>query len=145
MEHFTINGTLFLAFVNNRGDITKHKTSSMIYKMKESTGRFTLYETLQTRDALGVEYFSIAERHFLAVAYHWEGTYQLESVIFQWNGKLFDVFQKIPAKGASHLTFFTINGDISTWQWQITMMEAPIPQNQSSTNGTAASLTRFRR
>ena len=111
VEHFTINGTLFLAFANNRGDITKHKTSSMIYKMKESTGRFTLYETLQTRGALGVEYFSIAERHFLAVAYHWEGTYQLESVIFQWNGKLFDVFQKIPTKGASHFTFFTINGD----------------------------------
>ena len=111
MEHFTINGTLFLAFGNNYGDITKYKTSSMIYKVKESTGRFTLYQTLQTRGARGLEYFSVADKHFLAVANHYDGTHQLDSVIYEWNGKLFEVFQKIATKGASDVTFFTINGD----------------------------------
>ena len=111
MEHFTIDGSLFLAFANYHGDINKYKTISMIYKMDESTGRFTLYQTLQTRGAYGLEYFSIADKHFLAVANNYDGTYQLDSVIYQWNGKLFVVFQKISTKGASHFTFFTINGD----------------------------------
>ena len=111
MEHFTIDGSLFLAFANHHGDINKYKTSSMIYKMDESTGRFTLYQTLQTRGAYGLEYFSIADKHFLAVANNYDGTYQLDSVIYQWNGKLFVVFHKISTKGASHFTFFTINGD----------------------------------
>ena len=111
MEHFTINGTLFLAFANAHGDTNKHKTSSMIYKMKESTGRFTLYQTLQTRGAHNLEYFSIADKQFLAVAYQFDGTYLQNSVIYQWNGKLFEVFQKIATKGADDVKFFTINSD----------------------------------
>ena len=111
MEHFIINGSLFLAFANNYGDINKHKTSSMVYKMDESTGKFTLYQTLQSKGAYGPEYFSIADKHFLAVANHYDGTYRLDSVIYQWNGKLFVVFQKIPTKGASHFTFFKTNGE----------------------------------
>ena len=111
MEHFTIDGSLFLAFANYYGDINKYKTISMIYKMDESTGRFTLYQTLQTRGAYGLEYFSVADKHFLALVNHYEGTYQLDSVIYQWNGKMFVVFQKLSTKGGSHFTFFTINGD----------------------------------
>ena len=57
MEHFIINGTLFLAFANYHGDIRKYKKNSMIYKMKESTGRFTLYQALQTGGAFDLEYF----------------------------------------------------------------------------------------
>ena len=49
----------------------------MIYKMDESTGRFTLYQTLQTRGARGLSNFSIADKHFLAVAYYYDGTYLL--------------------------------------------------------------------
>ena len=111
MEHFTIDGSLFLAFANYYGDINKYKTSSMIYKMDESTGRFTLYQTLQTRGAYGLEYFSIADKHFLAVDNCYDGIHQLDSVIYRWNGKLFVVFQKISTTGASHFTFFTVNGD----------------------------------
>ncbi|XP_022808763.1 veficolin-1-like [Stylophora pistillata] len=83
VQHFTINGSLFLAFGNYYGDIHYYKTSSMIYKMDETTGKFTFYQTLQTRGALGVEYFSIADKRFLAVANNHDGTYQLDSVIFQ--------------------------------------------------------------
>ena len=112
MEYFTIDGSLFLAFVNNYGDINKHKISSIIYKMDKSTGRFTFYQTLQTRGAYDIEYFSIAAKHFLAVANNKDETHLLDSVIYQWNGKLFVVFQRIPTKGANHFTFFTINGDM---------------------------------
>ena len=79
--------------------------------MDESTEKFTFYQTLQTRSAYGVEYFSIAGKHFLAVANHWDGTYQLDSVIFQWNGQRFVVLQILPTKGAGHFKFFTLNGE----------------------------------
>ncbi|KAJ7378977.1 receptor 98 [Desmophyllum pertusum] len=109
---FTIDGSLFLAFANYYGDIHKHKTSSMIYKMDEPSGKFNLYQTLQTRGARRFEYFSIADKHFLAVANFWtDRTNQLDSVVYQWNGLKFIVFQKISTNGGSQFTFFTISGE----------------------------------
>ncbi|CAH3175434.1 unnamed protein product, partial [Porites lobata] len=70
------------------GDIKKTKTSSMIYKIDESTGSFSLCQTLQTRGAYDLEYFSIGNKHFLAFANYYDGTHQLDSTIYQWNGKL---------------------------------------------------------
>jgi len=101
---------VFLAFANYRGDIYKCKAVSMIYKMNEQTEKFNLYQTLQTRGAFGLEYFSIADKHFLAVANHYNGTFLLDSAVYQWNGQRFVVFQKIPTKGGSHFTFFKISG-----------------------------------
>ena len=92
----------------HHGDIYKYKTSSVVYKMDEPTEKFTFYQTLPTRGAYGVEYFSIADKHFLAVAHHYDGTYQLDSVVFQWNGQRFVVFQKLPTKGAAHFKFFKL-------------------------------------
>ena len=82
----------------------------MIYKMNGQTGKFNLYQTLQTRGATGLEYFSIADKHFLAVANHYDRTYLLDSAVYKWNGQRFVAFQKIPTKGASHITFFKISG-----------------------------------
>ena len=111
VEHFTIDGNLFLAFGNFVGDIKGFKTSSIIYKMDNSAGRLSLYQTLQTRGAHGLEYFSIANKHFLAVANHYDGTYLLNSTVYQWNGKLFVHFQKLSTNGAIHFTFFKVNGE----------------------------------
>ncbi|RMX41287.1 hypothetical protein pdam_00017753 [Pocillopora damicornis] len=111
VQHFIINGSLFLTIGNNRGDIQNHKTSSVVYKMDEPTEKFTFYQTLPTRGVFGLEYASISDKHFLAVAYHWDGTYQLDSVVYQWNGQRFVVFQKLPTKGATHFKFFTLNRD----------------------------------
>ena len=111
MDHFTIDGSLFLAFASYHGDIRKWKTSSQIYKMDESTGKFSLYQTLQTRGASCLEQFSIAGKHFVAVSYVYDGTYQLDSTVYQWNGKLFVDFQKISTYRETHLTHFKINGE----------------------------------
>ena len=111
VEHFTIDGSLFLAFANYLGDIKKYKTSSMIYKMDNSTGRLSLYQALQTRGGNDLEYFSIANKHFLAVANYYDGTHRLDSTVYQWNGKLFVDFQKLSTKGASHFTYFKILGE----------------------------------
>ena len=81
----------------------------MIYKMNEQTGKLTLHQTLQTRGAYALEYLSIADKHFLAVANRYDGKYQLDSAVFQWNGQRFVVFQKIPTKEGSHFSSFTIN------------------------------------
>ena len=82
----------------------------MIYKMNEQSGKFNLHQTLQTRGDFGLEYFSIADKHFLAVANHYDGvTRQHDSAIHQWNGTRFVVFQKIPAKGTWDIAFFKIN------------------------------------
>ena len=45
----------FFLLPTTTGDIRKNKTSSMIYKMNESTGKFILYHTLQTRGARRLE------------------------------------------------------------------------------------------
>ena len=83
----------------------------MIYKMNEQTGKLNLYQTLQTRGAVALEYFSIDDKHFLAVANFQDGSaYQLDSEVYQWNGTRFVVVQKIPTKGGHHLRFFKING-----------------------------------
>ena len=112
VEHFFINGTLFLAFANYYGDIRKYKTSSTIYRMDESTGRLSSHQTLQTSGAFNIEYFTISNEHFLAVANHYaDGTRLKYSIIYKWNGKLFVVVQRIPTKGASQFTLFTINGN----------------------------------
>ena len=111
VEHFTINESVFLAFANYQGDISKHQTASMVYKLEEQTVKFNLLQTLQTRGAAGLVYFSIADKHFLAVANHYDGTYLLDSTVSQWNGQQFDVFQNIPTKGAKGFTFCTINSE----------------------------------
>ena len=65
VEHFTIDGSLFLAFANYHGDIKKHKTGSTIYKMDNSTGRLSVYQTVQTRGAFDLEYFLLTTNIFL--------------------------------------------------------------------------------
>lgn len=64
---------------------------------------------MQTRGVFGLEYFSITDKQFPAVAYHRDGTSQLDSVVFQWNGQQFVVFQKLLTKGDAHFKFFALN------------------------------------
>ena len=111
MEHFTIHGNLFLAFANFRSDTSeKHNTDSFIYKFNDSTGKFFLYQTIGTSGVLDVEYFTISDEHYLAVANSYNGiTHSLNSVIYRWNGTLFVFFQNVPTLGAIDFNFFTID------------------------------------
>ena len=113
VEYFTINGSVFLAFANFfYGDSSKPQTDSMVYKLEEQTGKFNLLQILQTTGAYGLEYFSVADKHFLAVALFYDGTQNvMNSTVYQWNGQQFVVFQKIRTKGATGFTFFTINSE----------------------------------
>ena len=107
----TIAGNIYLAISNHYGDVNKGKTGSAIYKMNKLTDKFVLYQTLPTRGPSGLEFFSFAGKHFLAVTNNYDGTYQLDSVIYQWSGKRFVVFQKIRTNGATKVSFIDIEGE----------------------------------
>ena len=110
VEHFTINGSLFLAFANFESHpAEKYNTDSFIYKFNDLTGKFFLYQTIGTHGGHDVEYFTISGEHYLAVAnVRNESTFILNSVIYLWNGTLFVAFQNLPTKGGASFNFFTI-------------------------------------
>ena len=110
VEHFTINGSLFLAFANYESDTAgKYNTDSFIYKFNDLTGKFFLYQTIGTHGGHDVEYFTISGEHYLAVANDYNGTtHRLNSVIYLWNGTLFVAFQYLSTIGGVSFNFFTI-------------------------------------
>ena len=110
MEHFTINGSLFLAFANYKSDTAeKYNADSFIYKFNDLTGKFFLYQTIGTHGGHDVEYFSISGKHYLAVANVYNGTTnRINSVIYLWNGTSFFAFQNIATNGGVSFNFFTI-------------------------------------
>ncbi|CAH3173608.1 unnamed protein product [Porites lobata] len=111
VEHFTINGDLFLAFANYKSDTTgKYNIDSFIYKFNDSTRKFSPYQNISTSGGQDVEYFKISDEHYLAVANGYNGvTHRLNSVIYRWNGKLFVAFQNLTTQGANGFTFFVID------------------------------------
>ena len=111
VEHFTIHGNLFLAFANYQSDTSeKYNTDSFIYKSNDSTGKFFLYQTIGASGVLDVEYFTISDEHYLAVANNFNGTTsRLNSVIYRWNGTLFVFFQNVATLGGDDFNFFTID------------------------------------
>ena len=92
IEQFSIDGSLFLGFANFYDSNNGYNTNSYIYKLDDSTGRFVLYQTIDTIGARDMEYFTIADKHYLAVAnFRNKTTFRLNSAIYQWNGTHFIV------------------------------------------------------
>ena len=114
VEHFTIDGTRFLAFANHYSDTEGHNIDSFIYKQNDSTGIFFLYQTLGTHGGIDIEYFKIGDQHYLAVANYYNGTsFRQNSVIYQWSlsQEQFVVFQNIETFGAQSFDFFEITNE----------------------------------
>jgi hypothetical protein len=72
-------------------------------------------ETLATSGAADLEFFSIGDDHFLAVAntignsgYDANSSYDVNSVVYKWDGTSFMEYQSIPTSGARDWEFFTI-------------------------------------
>ena len=110
VEHFTIDGSLFLAFANYLSDTAEnYNTDSFIYKFNDLTGKFFVYQTIGTHGGHDVEYFTISGEHYLAVANVYNGiTLRLNSVIYLWNGTLFVSFQNVATIRGASFNFFTI-------------------------------------
>ena len=108
---FTINGNQFLAFANIKNDTDEFNTEPFIYKMDNLTEKFSLYQTINTTGGTDMEYFTIADTHYLAVVNFESGsTRQVKLVIYQWNGQFFVVFQNITlyGNGETDLKFMKI-------------------------------------
>ena len=109
VEQFTINGNQFLAFANSRNDTDGFNTESFIYKMNNFTEKFSLYQTINTMGAEDMEYFTIADKYYLAVANsRSRSTRRVKSVIYRWNRQKFVVFQNVSTRGAKKFIFFKI-------------------------------------
>ena len=107
VKQFSIDGSLFLAFPSYH--VKSYQTESYIYKLNESTAKFSLYQAMETSGGYDFEHFSIDGKHYLAVANHCNGTtYRVDSVIYQWNGTQFVVYQNIKTNGATSFHFFNI-------------------------------------
>ena len=114
IEQFSIDGSLFFGFANFHDDNNGYNTDSYIYKLEDSTGKFVLYQTRDTIGGRDMEYFTIADKHYLAVAnLRDKTTSRLNSIIYQWNGTHFIVVKNIPTLGATSFNFFKIFSDMS--------------------------------
>ena len=77
--------------------------------MNNLTEKFSLYQTINTMGAEDMEYFTIADKYYLAVAnFKSRSTQRLKSVIYRWNGQEFVVFQNVAKRGAKKFIFFNI-------------------------------------
>ena len=64
---------------------------------------------MNTMGAEDMEYFTIADKYYLAVAnFKSRSTRQLKSVIYRWDGQKFVVFQNVSTRGAKNFFFFKI-------------------------------------
>ena len=111
---FTIDGSLFIAFAQYDDSDRDYKVvSSSIYKLNESAGNFILHQTIDTIGAWDIEYFMIADKHYIAIANYRDGnTYNLNSSVFQWNGHSFELCQNISTSGATSFNFFKIHSEL---------------------------------
>ena len=113
IEQFSIDGSLLLYFSSFYDDNNRYNIDSYIYKLDDSTGKFVLYQTIDTKGARYMEYFTIADKHYLAVANGRDKTtFRLNSTIYQWNGNQFIVVQNIPTLRATDFNFFKILSDL---------------------------------
>ncbi|XP_068687381.1 thrombospondin-type laminin G domain and EAR repeat-containing protein-like [Montipora foliosa] len=114
VEVFTIDGSLFMAFAQyregTRGNYN-YKVGSGIYKLNESAGNFTLHQTIDTTGAYDIEYFMIADKHYIAIANRWDDTHKLNSFVFKWNGHSFELWQNISTSAATSFNFFKIHSE----------------------------------
>ena len=79
--------------------------------MNNLTEKFSLYQTINTTGGTDMQYFTIADTHYLAVVNFESGsTRQVKLVIYQWNGQLFVEFQSIKlfGNGETDLKFMKI-------------------------------------
>ncbi|XP_068738497.1 thrombospondin-type laminin G domain and EAR repeat-containing protein-like isoform X2 [Montipora capricornis] len=84
-----------------------------IYKLNETAGNFTLHQTINITGAYDIEYFMIADKHYIAIANHNDGSiYNLNSSVFQWNGHSFELWQNISTSGATSFNFFKIHSEL---------------------------------
>ena len=110
-KYFTIDGDHYLVVANCYTG-SSHTANSIIYKWDTVSELFIAYEDpIVTHGAQDWEYFSIDDAHYLVVANYINGSYDINSVIYKWNGVAFEPHQSILTHGAHDWEYFTIGED----------------------------------
>jgi len=112
-EHFTMNGTDFLALANHFDGGT-HDISSFLFWYNAATAKFEVYQEFAEIGASDWEYFQIGDHHFLALANYILGnSIVTESNLYLFNAvtSTFDVARTIKSMGAIDWKYFTIGSD----------------------------------
>lgn len=109
-ESFTIGGDSFLVVANNH-TTGNFDIDSRVYRWDGS--RFELFQSIPTRGASGWKFFTIGADAFLVVANNGGNfkNYNVDSVIYKWDGAKFAAFQTIATSAALRWEFFTIGTD----------------------------------
>lgn len=107
IESFSIDNDYYLATSNGR-DLNSFNTNSKIFKWDGS--QFIIYQQIPTIGAFDWEYFSINNHHFLCVANYQDNNsnYNLNSVIYKWDGSLFVPIHDVFTHGATDWEFLQI-------------------------------------
>ncbi|XP_060566810.1 thrombospondin-type laminin G domain and EAR repeat-containing protein-like [Ruditapes philippinarum] len=109
-RHFTIGENFYLA-VANYGNDTSKLTNSTIFKWHRHRRKFREFQAIGTYTARDMEYFTIDNEHYLAIANHAIGPNQeVDSVILKWDraARRFVDFQTITTTGAYDWTYFRV-------------------------------------
>jgi pimeloyl-ACP methyl ester carboxylesterase len=116
VEHFVIDGRHFLATASLRSGKGPYEldVSSVIFEWKED--KFIDFQRIPTFGAKQWRYFTLAGRHFLALAQGLmlpgvRARIPSESLIFEWNGAEFNPFQTIPSAWGYNWLHFSLAGE----------------------------------
>ncbi len=109
-EFFSIGGTDYLVVANNH-TAGNFNINSTVYRWDGA--RFVPFQDIPTLGASGWKFFTIGSDAYLAVANNGGnyGNYNVDSVIYKWDGAGFAAFQSIPTNAALRWEFFTIGQD----------------------------------
>ncbi|XP_070576863.1 thrombospondin-type laminin G domain and EAR repeat-containing protein-like [Ptychodera flava] len=119
LEHIEIDNEHYLALALSVSNDTK-TSLQWLYKWRGSDFKKYQIITTQSKNPSGWAFTKAntinGRKYFLAMANHREMTgdelYDIDSVIYVWNGHSFIQFQDIRTKGAYDATFFTIHGSV---------------------------------
>eukprot|EP00039_Didymoeca_costata_P024766 m.11398 g.11398 ORF g.11398 m.11398 type:complete len:626 (+) comp4436_c0_seq1:204-2081(+) len=111
-KHFLIDGEDFLVVANYRNNNGDRIIDSHIFRW-DGVNLFDVYQNITTVGATDWEYFEVDGMHFIMAANYQDGngTFHLNSTLYQWNGTSFHKYQEISTVGARDCKHFTIGDD----------------------------------
>ena len=111
VERFVVDGEGYLAIPQLAEDlphtepnINGGNSNTTVLLYRRASGMYIEQQRLPSPGGEDAEFFSLGERHFLAIASirSGQGPYQfaVDSVIYEWRGNRFEEFQRVPTVAA---------------------------------------------
>jgi hypothetical protein len=119
VEQFVLEGETYLAIPQLAQDLPQTEpnmnggnSNTTVLLFRRAADTYIEQQRLPSPGGEDAEFFSLGERHFLAIASirSGQGPYQfaVDSVIYEWRGNRFEEFQRIPTVAAKQWRHFTI-------------------------------------